>query len=394
MAVSRLVFACLTFASVIPACRQFDSKEIDGGPNTQEKAGAPATPESSAGVDSAILERIARYRAIEEKRGRPLVVYATSTRSNATGRIAEDTIRVFMDQIERVPADKQEIDILLHSSGGDGLVACRLMSLLRERFKHVAVLVPYSAMSAATVFALGADEIVMHPFATLGPIDPQITTNLGNGTSRTFSYEDIRAFFRFLDREARIEDEARRARLVEKLLATVDPLFVGRSYRASELATLSAERLLRMHMTSADEVEPAHSIADALNKNILAHNDYIARSRAEALGLPIRRDEQIEELIWDAYVAIEQHLRLREPFVAAGTYMEDQKALLSMAAGQAGMVPYSVINAVAESPRLLAEFRTSGRILGSKDKAGKFTTVAVKMKSGWAEVKMPAPHHE
>lgn len=34
----------------------------------------------------------------------------------------------------------------------------------------------YTAYSAATLLALGADNMVMHPFANLGPVDPQITS--------------------------------------------------------------------------------------------------------------------------------------------------------------------------------------------------------------------------
>ena len=72
------------------------------------------------------------------------------------------------------------------------------MSLLRERFKSVSVLVPYMAFSAATIFSLGADEIVMHPHASLGPIDPQIQMRQADGTMRVFAYEDVGAFLRFL----------------------------------------------------------------------------------------------------------------------------------------------------------------------------------------------------
>ena len=35
-------------------------------------------------------------------------------------------------------------------------------------------LVPYYAFSAGTLIAVGANEIFMHPTASLGPVDPQI----------------------------------------------------------------------------------------------------------------------------------------------------------------------------------------------------------------------------
>jgi len=124
-----------------------------------------------------VEQRLKRYAAIEEHRQRPLIVYATSTRQGVPGRMASDAIRILIDQIEPIESEVS-IDVLIHSAGGDALTAWKLMSLLRERFDTVGVLVPYMAFSAATIFALGADEIVMHPNASLGPIDPQVTVTL------------------------------------------------------------------------------------------------------------------------------------------------------------------------------------------------------------------------
>src|SRR5690348_11090599 len=120
-----------------------------------------------------IAERVQRYAAIEAYRKRPLIVYATSTRAGLQAMMAGDAVREFIDQLD-VLKEHQAVDVLIHSTGGDALAAWKLMSVLRERFEKVSVLVPYMAFSAATVFAMGADEIVMHPHASLGPIDPQI----------------------------------------------------------------------------------------------------------------------------------------------------------------------------------------------------------------------------
>ena len=114
-----------------------------------------------------LVERRTRYKAIEDFRKRPLIVYATSTRPNVPGMMAGDSVREFIDQIDALP-DARDVDVLVHSTGGDALAAWKLMSVLRERFDTVAVLVPFMSFSAATLFALGADEIVMHPHGHLG----------------------------------------------------------------------------------------------------------------------------------------------------------------------------------------------------------------------------------
>ena len=131
-------------------------------------------------------ERKKKYEAIEKYRKRPLIVYATSTRTGVPAQMAADAVREFIDQLDAISVGDSGVDILIHSTGGDALTAWKLMSILRERFDEVAVLVPYMAFSAATIFALGADEIVMHPHASLGPIDPQITISLPGQVPRRF----------------------------------------------------------------------------------------------------------------------------------------------------------------------------------------------------------------
>lgn len=64
-----------------------------------------------------------------------------------------------------------------------------------ERFENVAVMLPYVAYSAATILSLGANEIIMHPYSNLGPVDPLLTTShtTASGTTEKLSFnpEDI-----------------------------------------------------------------------------------------------------------------------------------------------------------------------------------------------------------
>ena len=66
------------------------------------------------------------------------------------------------------------LDLILHSPGGSGVAAEAIVMYLRSRFPKVRVLVPKLAMSAASMIACAADEIVMGKHSFLGPTDPQI----------------------------------------------------------------------------------------------------------------------------------------------------------------------------------------------------------------------------
>ncbi|MGH1549712.1 SDH family Clp fold serine proteinase [Leifsonia poae] len=70
------------------------------------------------------------------------------------------------------------LDLVLHSPGGDPTAADSLVRYMRSRFAHVRVIVPVAAMSAATMWSLAADELILGRHSQLGPIDPQL--RLGN----------------------------------------------------------------------------------------------------------------------------------------------------------------------------------------------------------------------
>ncbi|MCE1990582.1 hypothetical protein LWT11_22125 [Enterobacter roggenkampii] len=74
-----------------------------------------------------------------------------------------------------VGSDCKDIVLLLRSTGGR-VEAAYLISKLCNRYKKNSfkVVIPSEAKSAATLLALGADEIHMGALSELGPIDPQV----------------------------------------------------------------------------------------------------------------------------------------------------------------------------------------------------------------------------
>ncbi|MEJ5352268.1 MAG: hypothetical protein WHS65_11840 [Melioribacteraceae bacterium] len=70
--------------------------------------------------------------------------------------------------------NKDSLDLILHTPGGDYEATKRIINYLHETFKHIRVFIPHMAMSGGTLIACAADEIVMGPYSSLGPTDPQI----------------------------------------------------------------------------------------------------------------------------------------------------------------------------------------------------------------------------
>jgi hypothetical protein len=370
-----------------------------------------------------LRERRLRYQAIEDYRKRPLIVYATSTRPGLQVWMAGDAVRGLITQVDAIPTAIKEVDVLIHSTGGDGLAAWKLMSLLRERFSKVGVLVPFMAFSAATLFALGADEIVMHPHASLGPIDPQIGIKQPDGTVRQFAYEDVGAFLRFLTTEVKITEQAHTTAAIERLFSVVDPVHVGAAKRASELSSAIGERLLLTHMEGEHKIQ-ARQIAENLNKSFFAHGDAVSRTRAGELKLKVAdANPELEKLMWASYLAIESYLELQKSFAHLQIYLSDAAAAASLApapainfppnmppqfaqqAWQAAAnqalqnqtrpveVPYTTKNALIESTRVASEHKTEGKISGFVTQTGEIKLSVVVSSATWSDVpESPAPN--
>ena len=120
-------------------------------------------------------ERKKLFEEFSTVRKRPMITYVTSIRPNLSVNMSSDSITKIIDIIGHIPPEVKDIDFMIISNGGDPITSLRIISILRERFEHITVIVPYVAYSAATILALGADDIMMHPFSNLGPVDPQLT---------------------------------------------------------------------------------------------------------------------------------------------------------------------------------------------------------------------------
>jgi ClpP class serine protease len=153
-------------------------------------------------------DRLKFYVDLEKLRGRPLIVYVTSARAGMPGLMGADAIPEFLDQLELLSSDTKAVDLLVVSNGGDPIVAWRVITLLRERVEKIGVLVPQAAYSAATLLAMGADEIVMHPNGNLGPVDPQILVKRsGEAEPQRFGFEEMTSFLQFAKDKVGITDQ-------------------------------------------------------------------------------------------------------------------------------------------------------------------------------------------
>jgi len=275
-------------------------------------------PEGLAGKIMAIADRIKLYGELEEHRKRPLIVYVTSGRADPSGQVGRmdaDAIPELCDQLETLDEKVGELDLLVVSDGGDPMVAWRAVTLLRERTDHLTVMVPQSAYSAATLLALGASKILMHPNGNLGPVDPQIMVRHGE-EERSFGFEDMMGFLQFVQEEVKLTDQEHIRAMFEMFCNEVGATAVGVAARSSLLSLSMGEKLLRLHMTKEADIPKAQSIAKALSKGFFYHGYPVGRKEAADINLPLADpDPRAENLIWRIWLDVESELEVRKPFV-------------------------------------------------------------------------------
>jgi len=124
-------------------------------------------------------ERKKQLQRISEKReGRDILVYAADlTEGKAAARapisIIYSDLLPISDQLANLGG--KALDLILETPGGSGEIAEDIVRLIRGKYDDVAVIIPGWAKSAGTIMAMAADEILMEPMSSLGPIDAQLS---------------------------------------------------------------------------------------------------------------------------------------------------------------------------------------------------------------------------
>lgn len=196
--------------------------------------------------------------------------------------IADEDVEGFMETIYGLDGD--ELDLILHSPGGTPNAANSIVEYLRSKFTDLRVIVPQMAMSAATMLACAADEIVMGRHSQLGPIDPQmvIQTELG---VRMVPAEAILQQFEMAKEQC--DDETTLAVWYPILRQYGPDLLIQCEHASDHAQDLVADWLGRYMF--ADRDNPAEQAEEAA-KALAAREEHLSHGR------PLRRDYLQDEL--------------------------------------------------------------------------------------------------
>lgn len=237
---------------------------------------------------------------LHQHTGRAVILYAakwTQPDPNIPPQlvsVVDEDLQALMEVINGVT--EPNLDLILHSPGGSPDAAEAFVMYLRSKFSHIRVVVPQLAMSAATMIACAADQIVLGKHSFLGPIDPQLILSTPVG-QRLVPAENILEQFERAKEEC--EDPAKLGAWLP-MLNQYGPDLIISCERAKSLSKQLVRGWLQTWMFKGDSNAnaKAKAVAEWLSNHsyFKSHGRHIPRGELEKKKLKILRLEQDQTL--------------------------------------------------------------------------------------------------
>jgi hypothetical protein len=264
------------------------------------------TPGGAPDFDKVRRSYLAKLAA---KTGRATILYAAGflDQPDIPGAVTQVELgdkQGFMNAVAGLP--QQELDLILTSPGGSAEATEAILTYLRTRFAHIRVIVPVAAMSAATMLALGADEIMMGKHSQLGPIDPQFFIMTPEGP-RFAPAAEILEQFEMAKKEC--QDPANLAAWAP-ILRSYAPGLLAQCVTSRQLAETMVARWLKEYMLKGQP--DAEDVANAAAKWFADYRKFGSHGRSvtldDLLALRLRAtrlesDQELQDLVLSVHHA-------------------------------------------------------------------------------------------
>ncbi len=244
-------------------------------------------------------QRQALIKTIEDETKRRLICFVCGE----DAMIKRDDTLGFVDLLFNIKKG-EDIDLLLHTPGGDPDAAEKLITLVHKKVEtgSLHVIVPDFAKSAGTLMALGPNKIIMSDSSELGPIDPQITLEDGRGNRINHSV------LCFLD-AYETHQNALRANpddpVAKMMLSKLDPATVKMFEAVRDRARTFAEGQLRQWMFRNGTGNITKIAKDLMDTTRFpSHGQMIGYEDAVELGLVVQYLEPTDAMwinYWQLY---------------------------------------------------------------------------------------------
>ena len=246
--------------------------------------------------NSARYQRQEIIRKIQALTNRRLICYVSA---DGCGIDRDDTLH-FNDLVHHLPSG-QDVELMLHTLGGDPDIAEKLIRLLRSKVgtAELHIIVPEHAKSAGTLMVLGADRVVMSDTSELGPIDPQMLIVDSNGIRR---WQPVQTYLDAYEENARTAAQNPNDLAAQIMLNKLDPPTIKNCEAVKERARQSAESLLRSGMFR-NGGNWSLTVSELLDtRRWLTHSQMISWEEAQHPNLGLHVDYlELQSPLWQQY---------------------------------------------------------------------------------------------
>jgi hypothetical protein len=219
----------------------------------------------------------------------------------------------------------ENLDIFLFSYGGDPDAAYKIVKMCREHCSgKLSVIIPFMAKSAATLLAIGTDEIVMGSPSELGPIDPQIYDKASGRWGATQSIRDCVDFVEGRFKSA--NDMEISSYVLMPILDKLNPFIVGMFERAVKMSKQYAELLLRNGMLKDKTDQQIEKVVKILSESYFSHGYAIDSYEAknDLFLNVVECNEELWDSIWNLFLTYHYDLNENED---NGSFIETREEI-------------------------------------------------------------------
>lgn len=246
------------------------------------------------------------------------IILLTMDESRSIDRFLVNQIYDLMEKISEEQTI-ENLDVIIHSSGGDADAAYHIAKILRSYCKgKLTFIVPRFAKSAATLICCSGDSIIMGKPSELGPVDPQ---RLDFIRGVQYSGLSIRETIKFLDAMEKDlnRDSEECNRVIREAIENLPLMEIGDSLRALNhiadyLQELLGEGMFRQELENSRE-DTENNIKNIIFNLVSKHNSHskcIDCNTAKKIGLKVEEAKKEEwKIIWDIFKQFEKEASIK-----------------------------------------------------------------------------------
>lgn len=222
----------------------------------------------------------------------------------------------FMTAIDGLDRDRG-LDLILHTPGGDIAATESIVDYIHNMFgTDIRAIIPQLAMSAGTMIACAAKEIIMGKQSSLGPIDPQYFGMSAHGILEEFNraYTEIQDAYNLSlsnpDDTKLASDVQAKLAVWQPIIAKYNPTLIGECEKALDWSKSMVQEWLSNNMFQTVE-NREHIIENILNELedhsiSKSHGRHLSKAKCKNIGLNIvdlEADAQLQDLVLSVHHA-------------------------------------------------------------------------------------------